>query len=111
MFPVNMDVISWLGAFHVKNEVSREAVCRCSQPELAPVFEGVSDGRQSVARSLPQLRGVMRLRFLVKSGIPAYKCSRKAPSSIKKRVAYVACCNKKVRIHASAGLREGGALL
>ena len=22
MFPANMDVISWLGAFHVKNEVS-----------------------------------------------------------------------------------------
>ena len=23
MFPANMDVISWLGAFHVKNEASR----------------------------------------------------------------------------------------
>lgn len=27
MYPVNMDVISWLGAYHVKNEVY-EKVCR-----------------------------------------------------------------------------------
>lgn len=26
VFPVNMDVISWLGAFHVKNEVYEKAV-------------------------------------------------------------------------------------
>jgi hypothetical protein len=27
VYPVNMDVISWLGAYHVKNEVG-EADCR-----------------------------------------------------------------------------------